>query len=140
MMSNCKVDEGKWSDCASFQSDDGLFAIGEEFATERANGAVAAPGGAVFASIENDLQMQGIPAGFWKNGFQIRFGLDDIFATGELPSLGEAMNVSIDWKGWHPKGLGHNYGCRFVPNTGKRFQNLKIWRDMSSVVAHENLG
>ncbi len=52
-----------------FLGHDGLLPLGIEGCADLAEGAVAASGGAMFATVEDDLQMQIIPRRFGKQLF-----------------------------------------------------------------------
>jgi hypothetical protein len=71
----------------------------------------------MFAAVKDDLQMQPIPAGFWKQLFEISFRLNNRTAVGEPPSLCQAMNVGINGKGCHPKALAHYDRGGFMANS-----------------------
>ncbi len=60
-----------------------FFAFGIQGLTKFAEGAVATAGGAILATVEDDLQMQAIPGRLGKELFQIAFRLFDVFAFGQ---------------------------------------------------------
>jgi len=50
---------------------------------EHAEFPIAAAGGAVFATVEDDLEVEFVPCIPWKELFQIAFGLFNVFAGAE---------------------------------------------------------
>lgn len=59
-----------------------FFPIGIAGGADFADPAIAAPGGAVFAPVENNLQVQGIPVLSGEQFFQVPLCLGDTFALG----------------------------------------------------------
>lgn len=62
----------------------------------------------MFATIENDLQVQAIPRVSWEEFFKISLGLHDVFSRSEFPPRGEAVDVGVHGKSGHAKRLGHH--------------------------------
>lgn len=73
----------------------------------------------MFPPIVNNLQMQLDPVVFRKKPFQIPLGFGYIFARSQLPSLGQPMDVGVDWKGRDLKCLGENDRGGFVTDARK---------------------
>ena len=71
----------------------------------------------MLAAVKYDLQMQPIPRLTRKESLEIFFGLNDVFSVGQSPSLGQTMNMCIDWKGRHTECLSHNDRSGFVPDS-----------------------
>ena len=59
---------------------DWFFASWVAGAANFAGGAVASPGGAVFAAVVDDLQVEPAPGAGWKEAFEVLFGLNNVFA------------------------------------------------------------
>ena len=98
--------------------------------TDVANCAVAPACCAVFATIENDLEVEVVPAFAREEPFEVFFCLLDATPIGQAPPLGEAMDMGIDRKGRHAKGLGQDNRCCFVTNAGQGFQSRHVrWND-----------
>jgi hypothetical protein len=117
---------------------DGSLSIREEFPTKRAYGAVASPGAAVFAAVEDDLEMQFVPALLWKGALQIFLGLHYVFAIGQFPALSETMNMSVDGESWNSKGLAHDDRGGLMPDPWQRFKSFHIVRDGAVVFRDQN--
>ena len=49
------------------------------------------------------------------------------------------MNVRIDWKSWHAKGLGHYDRCSFVSHARQRFQRFKVLGHLTFVLIEQNV-
>jgi hypothetical protein len=75
-----------------------MLAIRKQRPANRADCAVTAAGGAVLPSIENQLNMQLVPALRRKEFFKIGLGLLNAFAVRQLPALREAVDMRIDRK------------------------------------------
>ena len=57
----------------------GTNPFGEKRPADPADGAVAAVGGAMFASVENDLEVEFVPAFAGEGPLKVPLGLDDVF-------------------------------------------------------------
>ncbi len=66
-------------------------------------------GGAVFAGEVDDAEVEEVPVLFGEEGFEVKFGLGDIFAVAEAPAFGAAVYVGVDGEGRLVEGLGHYY-------------------------------
>lgn len=116
----------------------GPFAFGETGAADVADGAIATPGGAVFAAVKNDLEMELVPNRLREKAFEVFFGLRDVFTGGELPALGEAVDVSIDREAWHAEGLRHDDLGGLVADSGEFFECIEIRGHLAAVLANED--
>ena len=121
-----------------FFRNDGLLAIGIARATEFALRAVAASSRAEFAAVKNDLQMQIVPTGFREQFLQVRFGLFDVLAIGQPPTLSQAMNVSVDWKGGNAEGLSHHDTGGLVPNARQPLECFEVSGNFAAVFFDQN--
>ena len=81
--------------------------------------------GAVFASVENDLQVEFIPPLFGKEFFGVPFGLLHAFAAGQLPTGHQPVNVRVYRKSRYTEGLAHDHRRRFVSNPRHGLKSLK---------------
>ncbi len=124
----------------SFVHDYGLFAVGKTGAADDAFGAVATSGGAMLATIGDELQMEFFPRLRWPKFFEVGFGLDDVFSVGEFPALGKAMDVRIDGEGGDFKGVDHYNAGGFMSNPWKFFQGLEVGGDLSVIFFDEHFG
>ena len=78
--------------------------------------------------------MQFVP-GFWgKELFEIGLGFGHVSPIGELPPLGQPVNVSVDRKSGFTEGLGHHHGSSLVSDSGKFFEGLEIGWYFTSVL------
>jgi len=100
--------------------------------------AVALAGAADLAAVEDDLQVEAVPAFGWIELFEVVFRLHDILSLSEPPALGKAVYVCIHGKGRHAEGLRHDHGGGFVPYPRKRLQRLHICGDLRSMLLHED--
>jgi hypothetical protein len=125
---------------SSFFGHFGMLAIRVAGLAEFAGPAVTAPRSAMLTPVENDLQVQVIPAFLGKQFFQIRFGLFDTFSIGQAPPLGQTMNVGVNWKRGHTKRLRHHNTGRLVPYTGQSFEVFKRPRDFPSMLLDQHFG
>ena len=120
--------------------DDRFFAMGEVGAANDALGAVATSGGAVLAAVGDDLQVELFPLLGWPEFFEVGLGLDDVFAGGEFPALGEAVDVGVDGEGGNLEGVDHDDAGGFVSNPWKLFQFLEGARYFAVEFFDEHLG
>ena len=95
--------------------------------------------GAVFATEEDNLKVEGIPCAGWIEGFEIGFGLLDIFAAAETPTSGEAVDVGIDGKGGMSEALRHDDGSGLVTDAGEFFEGVDIFGNLAVVFVEEDL-
>src|SRR5207253_1681904 len=102
--------------------------------------AIAPPCGAVFAAIVDDPQMQGIPSVTWEDLFQIRFRLLYAPAAGQLPSLGQSMDVGVDREAWDAERLGHDDARCLVADAGQFLQFLEGLRHGASMFRQQEGG
>ena len=107
-------------------------------AADPADGAVAASGGAVFAPVENDLEVEFVPPFTGEGALQVFFGFDDVFPGGQFPSLGEAVDVGIDGKGGDAKGLAHHDRGGFVADAGKGLEGRKVGGDLPRMLCDDD--
>ena len=70
--SNCR-----WRNIRGYRPE-GAF-LSEEFAAEQAGFPVAAAGAAMFAAVEDDLEVEAVPVLAGEEFFQVAFGLFDVF-------------------------------------------------------------
>ena len=82
--------------------------------------------------------MQGVPLFAGEEAFEIFLGLHDVFSGTQTPALREAMNVGIDRKGGHPKGLTHDHRSGLVPHRGKSLQRRHVCRHLAAVLIDED--
>lgn len=101
--------------------------------------AVAAAGGAVFAPVEDDAEVELIPLFLGEELFEVGFGLGNAFAAAETPAFGEAVDMGIHGECGHAKGLRHDYAGRLVAHTWERFQFREGLRDSPCVALAEDL-
>ena len=94
---------------------------------------------AVFPSVEDDLQVQVIPALTREEAFGVSFRLLDVFSVGKPPAVHQAVDVGIHGEGWNPKCLRHHHGRRFVTDPRKVFKGFKIDRHFTGVAFEQNL-
>ncbi len=106
---------------------------------EEAFFSVAASGGAMFAAVEDDLEVEFVPGVAWEEFFEVAFGLDDVFTGGEFPACGEAVDVGIDGKGGDAEGLGHDDGGGFVADAWECFEGVEVGGDLAVVLVDEDL-
>ena len=92
----------------------------------------------MLAAVEDDLQVELVPLLLGKAFFQVALGLFDVLALGELPALGEAVDVSVDGKGGHAEGLGHDHGSRLVADAGQGLEVLKVVRHFTAVLLNQD--
>lgn len=111
---------------------------GEEFAAEEAGFAVAAACGAVFAAVEDDLEVELVPGVAWEEFFEVAFGLFDVFGGAEFPSFGEAVDVGVHGEGGDAEGLGHDDGGGFVADAGEGFEGGEVGGDLGVVLLDED--
>ncbi len=95
--------------------------------------------GAVFASVENNLQVKLVPPLLGKEFFGVPFGLLHAFAAGQLPTGHQPVNVRVYRKSWNAEGLAHDHRRRFVSNPWHGLKSLKRGRNLSSVKRHDHL-
>ncbi len=79
----------------------------------------------MFAAVIDDLEMQPVPRRFWKQTLQIAFGLQDRFPSGQIPALGQTVDVCVHWEGWDAEGLRHHDLGGLVADTGQSFQRFE---------------
>lgn len=94
----------------------------------------------MFASVEDDAEVELIPLFFGKELFQVGFGLGDAFAAAETPAFGEAVDMGIHGECGHAKGLRHDHAGGLVAHTGERFQLLEGLRDLPGVALANDAG
>ena len=88
--------------------DEGLFAVRVGGAADFALGTVASAGGAVLATIGDNLQVQFFPVLPRPEFLEVGLGLLDIFPVGQSPPLGEAVDMRIDRKGGDLESVDHD--------------------------------
>lgn len=113
--------------------------LGEEFFAEEALFAVAAAGGAVLAAVEDDLEVEFVPGVSGEEFFEVVFGLCDVFALGEFPTFGEAVDVCIDGEGGDAEGLGHDDGSGFMSDAGELFEVGEGGGDLAVMLVNEDV-
>ena len=79
-----------------------------------------------------------MPAVDGKKPFEIALGLNHAFAARESPARRQAMNMGINRKRRHAKGLHHDHTCGFVTDPRQGFQRLETSRHLTAVVVQEN--
>jgi len=92
----------------------------------------------MFAAIQNDLNMQVVPAGLREKALQVALCLNNIFTTGQTPALGQTVNVRINGKGWHAEGLRHHDRSRFMPHSRERFERDHIGRHLAPILIEQD--
>ena len=81
-----------------------------------AYGSIATACGAIFAAVKDNLQMQIVPLFDREKFAEVHFGLQDILAVGQLPTLGQTVDVGIYRKRRLAKRLAHHDTGRFSPD------------------------
>ena len=99
---------------------------------------MAASRSAVFATVENELQMQFVPMLLGKQCFEIAFRLQHRFSAGEFPALCKSMNMGVDREGRRAKALCHDNLCGFVADAGQILEFFKRFRNSARVLLDEN--
>ena len=89
----------------------------------------------MFTAEVNHLQMAAAPLLLRENLFQVALRLLHIFATGQPPARGEAVNVGIHGKSGLAKGLVHDHGGCFVAHAGQFFERVEGGGDTAVVFA-----
>ena len=102
--------------------------------------AVAAAGGAVFAAVVDDAQVEVVPGFGRVEFFEVALDLDDVGAAGEFPAQREAVDVSVDGKCGVVEGLNHEDGGGFVADAGEVFEFLEGARNLAGVAGEEEAG
>ena len=97
-----------------------------------------AAGRGVFPSVEDDLQVELVPAILWKKTLGVALGLFHVLAVGHFPSGEQAVDVGVNGKGGNPKGLAHDYRGRFVAHGGHGFQGLKGSGHLAAVLVNNH--
>lgn len=90
----------------------------------------------MLAAIEDDLQVQLVPALAGEAFLQVALGLDNVLSLAEFPALGEAVDVGVHREGGHAEGLGHDHGCRFVADARQGFEGFEISGNLASMFFH----
>ena len=116
----------------------GAFAFGEAGGADVTDGAIATPCGTVLTAVEDDLEVELVPNGLGEEAFEVLFGLRDVFTGGELPTLGEPMDVGIDGEARHAKGLRHDDLRGLVADSRELFEFIEIGRHLTAVLADED--
>jgi len=123
---------------SSFVRHFGFLAFGVALSAEHAFGAVAASSGAILPAVKDNLEVKLVPCFRWKQLFQISLGLLDVFPIGQPPSLGQAVNVSVDGKCGYVEGLCHHDTCCFMTHTRQRLQGIEVLGDFAVVLVDQN--
>ena len=92
----------------------------------------------MFSAVEDDLEVEFVPGVARENFFQVAFGLDDVFPTGQPPTFGETVDVGVDWKGRNAKCLSHDDGCGFMADTRQFLQFFETLRNNAVVMLDEH--
>ncbi len=92
----------------------------------------------MFAAVEDDLQVQAVPGRFGEQPLQVALGLHNAAARGQFPALGESVDVGVDRKTWHAKGLGHDHLGGFVADPRQFLQRLQIGRHFAAMLGDED--
>lgn len=93
----------------------------------------------MLTTVEDDAEMELVPALAGESPLEVALGLDDVFPRGQFPALGEAVNVGIDGESGYTEGLAHDDGGGFVSDPGKSLQRRKIGGNLPAVFFDENL-
>ena len=113
---------------------------GKQFAAEQAAFAIAAAGGAVFAAVEDDLEVELVPGLAGEEAFEVGFRLDDVFAGREFPAGGEAVDVGVHGEGGDAEGLGHDDRGGLMADAGEGFERGEIGGDLAVVAFEQEVG
>lgn len=105
-----------------------------------AYGSIASPRRTVLAAIIDHLQVKRIPSVIGKQPLKVPFRLLDISPLGQLPALGQSMNMGIYRKGGNPKGLGHDHAGGFVSDPGKLFEFGEGRGDLPCMLLNQESG
>lgn len=93
----------------------------EKLTAEQAAFPIAAAGGAVFAAVENNLEVEAVPRVAGEEFLQVALGDDDVFSGGEFPAGGEAVDVGVDGKCRDAERLRHHDRRGLVTHAGQGF-------------------
>lgn len=97
-------------------------------------------GGEDFAPVVDELQVEVVPAFLREEGFEIFFGLLNVFARREFPMPGKAVDVGVHREGGSAEGLYHKYRGSFMADTRQGFEGFEALGDLAVVAFADEAG